>query len=183
MILADDTEVECAELSPRRWYLLQCKPREVFRAAEHLGNQGFMAFVPTLRREVVRRGRRDFVVEPLFPHYCFVLLSDLADNWAPIRSTRGVTKLVRFGDLPLAVPDAVIAALQMREAAEQVGDAEPQALFAPGQRVTISEGPLAGLEAVFASRDGDERVVLFLKILHQQQRVRVPLGHVKPVKD
>lgn len=181
MTAVEDWEIELP--APRRWYLLQCKPREVFRAVEHLANQGFVAFVPTLRREVVRRSKRDTVVEPLFPHYCFVSLSDLADNWAPIRSTRGVTKLVRFGDMPLAVPDVVVAALQAREAAEQAGNIEPQALFSPGQRVTISDGPLAGLEAVFSARDGDERVILLLKILHQQQVVKVPFGHVQLIKD
>jgi len=146
---------------------------------EHLGNQGFTAFVPTLHREAVQRGKRCMVIEPLFPHYCFVLLSDLADNWAPIRSTRGVTRLVRFGDMPLAVPDHVVEALQAREAAVQAGENEPEALFSPGQKVMISEGPLAGLEAVFSARDGDERVILLLKILHQQQSVKVPLGHVR----
>jgi len=168
-----------ADSATRRWYLLQCKPREVFRAAEHLANQGYVAFVPTLSREAIRRGRRETVVEPLFPHYLFVHLSDLADNWAPIRSTRGVTKLVRFGDLPLAVPEAVVAALQAREAAEQAPGATPEALFEPGQRVRINDGPLAGLEAVFSARDGDERVILLLTLLHQQQSVRVPVSQVQ----
>ena len=180
--ISESTEIDWPPAT-RRWYLLQCKPREVFRAAEHLGNQGFTAFVPTLTREVMRRGRRTTLVEPLFPHYCFVFLSDLADNWGPIRSTRGVTKLVRFGEMPLAVPDAVVAALQQREVHQQAGDTEPQALFAPGQRVTIAEGPLAGLDAVFAASDGDERVILLLKILHQQQRVHIPLSHVQALKD
>ncbi len=181
-MIRDDMEVDWPP-APRRWYLLQCKPREVFRAVEHLGNQGYDAFAPTLSREAVRRGKRETVKEPLFPHYCFVLLSDIADNWAPIRSTRGVTKLVRFGDMPLAVPDAVVTALQAREAALQAGDAAPQALFEPGQPVTISAGPLAGLTAVFEARDGDERVILLLKLLHQQQRVHLPVSHVQAVKD
>jgi len=179
MTMTDNRDVG----SSRRWYLLQCKPREVFRAVEQLGNQGFTAFAPTLTREVVRRGKRDLVVEPLFPHYCFISLSDWADNWAPIRSTRGVSRLVRFGELPLAVPEAIVEALQGREAAMQASGAPQEALFVPGQKLLIAEGPLAGLEAVFSARDGDERVILLLKILHQQQSVKVPLGHVRPVID
>lgn len=181
-MIRDDMEVDWPP-PPRCWYLLQCKPREVFRAVGHLHNQGYEAFAPTLSREVVRRGKRETVVEPLFPHYCFVLLSDVADNWAPIRSTRGVTRLVRFGELPLAVPETVMVALQAREAAIQTGITAPQALFEPGQQVTISDGPLAGLEAVFEARDGDERVILLLKLLHQQQRVHLPVAHVQAVKD
>lgn len=181
-LITEHTEVDWPP-PVRRWYLLQCKPREVFRALEHLTNQGYDAFLPTLKREAMRRGKRETLVEPLFPHYCFVLLSDIADNWAPIRSTRGVTKLVRFGDLPLAVPDAVVDALKAREASIQSGHTAPQALFELDQRVAICEGPLAGLNAVFESQDGDERVVLLLTLLHQQQRVHLPINQVRAVKD
>lgn len=167
----------------RQWYVLQCKPREVFRAVEQLANQGYEAFAPSFRREAVRQGKREIVVDPLFPHYCFICLSDVADNWAPIRSTRGVSKLVRFGDLPLALPDGLVEALQVRESALNSPQAQAEALFTPGQTVTITDGPLAGLAAVFDARDGDERVILLLKLLHQQQRVHLPISHVRAVKD
>ncbi|MDP3705972.1 MAG: hypothetical protein Q8R24_08705 [Legionellaceae bacterium] len=32
----------------RKWYLLQCKPRESFRAKIHLTNQGYQCFHPRL---------------------------------------------------------------------------------------------------------------------------------------
>lgn len=160
-------------MTDRCWYLVQCKPRECFRALEHLQNQAFEAFLPTLSREVLRRGKRETVLEPLFPHYLFVRLSDVADNWAPLRSTRGVARVVRFGDTPLSVPDNIVSALQ-----EPV-PTQPQALFEAGDKVQITEGALAGLEAIFAATDGDERVVLLIKLLHQQQTVRVPLSQVR----
>lgn len=160
----------------RRWYLIQCKPREAFRASEHLTRQEFEHFLPVVHREVVRRGRRDVIEEPLFPHYLFVRLSTVADNWAPLRSTRGVAKLVRFGDLPLAVPDDLVAALQEQQ---NQPDAPPEALFQPGDAVTLVEGPLAGLPAVCAERDGERRVVLLLTMLHQLQRVVVDVSQVR----
>ncbi len=160
-------------MTDRCWYLIQCKPRECFRAMEHLQNQAFEAFLPTLSREVLRRGKRETVLEPLFPHYLFVRLSDVADNWAPLRSTRGVARVVRFGDTPLSVPDNIVSALQ-----EPV-PTQPQALFEAGDKVQITEGALSGLEAIFAATDGDERVVLLIKLLHQQQTVRVPLSQVR----
>lgn len=166
----------------RRWYLLQCKPRECDRALENLANQGYEAFLPRLTREVLRRGRREVVREPLFPHYLFVRLSDVADNWAPIRSTRGVAGLVRFGELPLAVPEPVVEALRQREAAT-TGEAGVESLFRPGDRVRIVEGPLAGLEAVLAARDGTERVILLIRLLHQTQEVALPLTQVRPLQD
>lgn len=160
-------------MTDRNWYLVQCKPRECFRALENLQNQAFESFLPTLSREVLRRGKRETVLEPLFPHYLFVRLSDVADNWAPLRSTRGVARVVRFGDTPLSVSDEIVSALQ------SPAPAQPQALFEAGDKVHITEGALAGLEAIFAATDGDERVVLLIKLLHQQQTVRVPLSQVR----
>lgn len=169
----DDSEAS------RRWYVLQCKPRECERAVEQLANQGYQGFVPTIRREILRRGKRTVVVEPLFPHYIFVQLCAKHDNWAPIRSTRGVAKVLRFGELPLAVPDAIVEALQARETRQDAGSENPTALFAIDQKVLINEGPLAGLDAVVAARDGTERVVLLLKLLHQEQRVSMPIQSLK----
>lgn len=166
-----------AETVSRRWYLLQCKPREAFRALEHLGNQGYEAFLPTLRREVMRRGKPAVAVEPLFPHYLFVSLSEVADNWGPLRSTRGVARLVTFGGQPLPVADAIVAGLQAREAKHGMDAAEP--LFRPGQALAITEGALAGLEAVFAASDGAERVVVLLTLMQQQVSVSLPRSIVK----
>lgn len=166
-------------MSERQWYVLQCKPRECLRAVEQLANQNYDAFCPTLAREAVRGGKRLVVVEPLFPHYIFIQLSATDDNWAPIRSTRGVAKVLRFGEMPLAVPEAIVTALQAREAGTDANEQHPTALFTPGQQVQISEGPLAGLNAIVAARDGIERVVLLLKLLHQEQRVTVSVGALK----
>lgn len=165
----------------RRWYLVQCKPREAFRAREHLANQGYETFLPVLRREVVRRCRREVVTEPLFPHYLFVLLSDIADNWAPLRSTRGVARIVRFGELPLAVPDDLVAGLRTRQVEEGRGekDGNVQRLLHVGDRVSIIDGPLAGLDAVCAEADGERRVVLLLTLLHQVQRISVDIAQVR----
>ncbi|MDZ4297733.1 MAG: transcription/translation regulatory transformer protein RfaH [Moraxellaceae bacterium] len=160
-------------MTDRHWYLVQCKPRECFRALDHLKNQAFEAFLPTRSREVVRRGKCQVIEEPLFPHYLFVRLSDVADNWAPLRSTRGVARVVRFGDIPLSVPDDIVSALQ------QPVPAAPQAMYSVGDKVQITQGALAGLDAIFAASDGDERVVLLIKLLHQDQMVKVPLSQVR----
>ncbi|MEO6698568.1 MAG: transcription/translation regulatory transformer protein RfaH [Paraperlucidibaca sp.] len=168
-----------ALLASRHWYVLQCKPRECARAVEQLANQGYQAFLPTLQREAIRKGQRTVLVEPLFPHYVFIQLCAKHDNWAPIRSTRGVAKVLRFGDLPLAVPEAIVTALQAREAGQELGSEPLTELFMPGQVVSVMSGALAGLDAVVAARDGLERVVLLLKLLHQQQRVVVNIDTIQ----
>ncbi|MGB8714695.1 MAG: transcriptional activator RfaH, partial [Onishia taeanensis] len=72
-----------------RWYVIQCKGGESFRAAEHLANQGFDVFHPVLEVQKKRRGKLAWIAEPLFPYYLFIRLDRIASNWRPIRSTRG----------------------------------------------------------------------------------------------
>ena len=95
-----------------RWYVIQCKGGESFRASEHLDNQGYEVFHPVLEVQKRRRGKLVWVAEPLFPHYLFIRLDRLASNWRPIRSTRGVLRLVGFGHEPVAVQDALIETLR-----------------------------------------------------------------------
>lgn len=152
----------------KSWYLIQCKPRQDERAEKNLLCQGYKLYRPRLHVERLVKGVRKEICESLFPGYIFVRLG-LLDNWSPLRSTRGVTKIVGFGDFPLAVNDGLIEQLKLHES-------EPGVLpvFSVGDTVRIKDGPFAELEAVFMAIDGNERVILLLNFLHRQQRIRMP---------
>lgn len=155
------------------WYLIQCKPRQDERAEENLLRQGYTCYRPRHTRERLLRGQRQNVVESLFPGYLFIRLSSL-DNWAPLRSTRGVNRVVSFGNQPLPVDQELIDCLQQRCDA-----VSSEQLFEAGDKVHINHGAFAELEAIFLSMDGNERVVLLMNILHREQKVRVPLSSIR----
>lgn len=98
----------------RRWYAVHCKPREDERAERHLSRQCYAVFRPLVRLRRRRGARMATLIESLFPRYLFVHLDALAENTAPIRSTRGVAGLVSFGKGPAEVPEAVIRELRAR---------------------------------------------------------------------
>ncbi|MHC8387664.1 transcription/translation regulatory transformer protein RfaH [Pseudomonas sp. MDT2-39-1] len=152
------------------WYLVQCKPRQDERAEEHLTRQGYECNRPVCRRERTVRGQRTYLQESLFPGYLFINLPD-ESNWAPLRSTRGVNRVVSFGGKPLAVSQDLITQLQNR-----VENSKPA--FIAGERVQILEGGLGALDAIFMSADGEERVILLVNLLHRQQTVSIPLMNV-----
>lgn len=154
------------------WYLVQCKVRQEERAEENLTRQGYPCLRPTFLRRKTVRGKLQTVAESLFPGYLFIQLSSGA-NWAPLRSTRGVLRVVSFGGTPLPIDDAIIRQLQVRAEQQDVA-----AELAPGQVVRIVDGPFAELEAIFLSMDGDERVVLLLNFLQREQKVRFPLSGI-----
>jgi transcriptional antiterminator RfaH len=153
------------------WYLLQCKPRQDERAHLNLLQQNYVIFHPQLVSERVIRGKRHRVLESLFPGYLFIHLSR-SDNWAPIRSTRGVSRIVEFNHGPATVAEHVIEHLRAR----CIESAEPHTShdLKPGEHLQIIRGPLSPLEGVFISSLGAERVMILLQFLNREQTICVP---------
>ena len=118
--------------------------------------------------------------EPLFPRYLFIRLGqgDSAPSWAPIRSTKGVSRLVSFGVEPAKVADSMVEALRAQEASVQ---AEPERIFKPGQRVRLTEAPFAGIEGIYQMADGERRVMVLIELLSKQVRVRVAPANLRKV--
>lgn len=158
------------------WYLLQCKPRQDERAHLNLIQQNYVIFHPQLTSERVIRGRRQRVLESLFPGYLFIQLSR-TDNWAPIRSTRGISRIVEFNHGPATVAEHVIEHLRER-CVESSASSADEALK-PGEPLQFISGPLSPLEGVFIAPQGAERVMILMQFLNREQSVCVPLNIVE----
>ncbi len=164
----------------RAWYLVYSKLHQERVALENLTRQGYASYVPMMRNRRRRRERRVSVIEPMFPRYLFVRLSDTLDDWGPIRSTRGVMRLVRFGTAAAVVPDTLIETLREREGDDGV-QVLPEHEFKPGERVRICEGAMQGYEAIFSARSGKQRVLLLLEIAGKTARVMLDADGIEPV--
>jgi transcriptional antiterminator RfaH len=162
------------------WYIVHTKPRQEKCALDNLQRQGFQCYLPTLPSEKLRQGVLMVTDEPLFPRYLFIRLGqgDSAPSWAPIHSTKGVSRLVSFGMEPAKVADSLVEALRAQEASVQ---AEPERLFKPGERVRLTEAPFAGIEGIYQMADGERRVMVLIELLSKQVRVRVAPVHLRKV--
>lgn len=160
--------------SESNWYLVHCKPREDERALENLERQGFQCYRPMLAVEQCLGNRKRVADRALFPGYLFIRLDRVRDNWALIRSTRGVIQLVRFGDYPVRVADSVIERIRIR-----LSSVETEPYLKPGELVRIVEGAFSQLEAIFVANDGDLRVILLLNILQTDQALSFPLASIR----
>jgi transcriptional antiterminator RfaH len=158
------------------WYLLQCKPHQDDRAQTNLLRQDYVIFHPQLVNNRIVRGKPQKTLESLFPGYLFIQLSH-DDNWAPIRSTRGVSRIVEFNHGPAVVADHVIDHLRSR--CLELQKTLPAQELQPGQTLQIVRGPLSTLEGVFVSMLGVERVMLLLQFLNREQPVCVPLSDLE----
>ncbi|HPY39465.1 MAG TPA: transcription/translation regulatory transformer protein RfaH [Thiolinea sp.] len=156
----------------RQWYLLTSKPFKDELAEIELNNQGYEVYRPLAQRLRKQRGKLVKKTESLFPRYLFIALSEFTDNWAPIRSTKGVSQFVRFGMQPAIVPTDLILNLKQQELylGERAIDLDR---FHKGDVVTLTEGPFRGLNGVFMSYDGEERAIILLEILHKQTKLAI----------
>jgi transcriptional antiterminator RfaH len=164
-----------------KWHVIHTKVREEFRALENLQNQGFEVFLPTCQVEKKSQGKIKLVLEPLFSRYLFIRLSDVSSNWFPIRSTRGVAQLLRFGQAaePVVIPDPIVEHLK-----ERCSQEEPlHELFQPGEMLEITSGPFKGFFGFFeklqALPDGLSRAMLLVEILGSVQKLQIQLPQLR----
>lgn len=162
------------------WYLVHTKPRQEKCALENLERQGFPCYLPTFSAERLRRGALVAANEVLFPRYLFIRLGlgVSTQSWAPIRSTRGVSRLVNFGSEPAKVSDSLIEALRTQELVLQ-GMHEP--LFKPGERVRLTEAPFADVEGIYQMTDGERRAMVLIEMLSKQVRVQVAPASLRKI--
>lgn len=162
-------------LKENRWYLVQCKPRESFRAETHLINQGYTCFHPTHPVKKKSSGTIKSLITPLFPHYLFVLLSP-ADNWSTIRSTRGVSRLVYFNHTPASLSHPLMA--QLQRLCLKLNEQEAESIFKAGDHVRVTDGCFKELEAIVTATTGEERVILLINLFNRQQQVELSIHDV-----
>lgn len=158
------------------WYLIHTKLKQEKCALQNLEQQGYECYLPVLQAEKLRQGRLTFGDEPLFPRYLFIRLGmgESAKSWSPIRSTKGVSRLVSFGSEPAKVDARLIDLLKSQE---RMGQGSLQRLFTAGEPVQLTDGAFAGIEGIYQMHDGESRVLVLIELLSKPVSLSVsPAG-------
>lgn len=180
MQVITELNIRADNQSAMAWYVIHTKPRQEQRALTNLEQQGYQCYLPILNLEKLSRARMSVVVEPLFPRYLFINLdaSRYGQNWAPIRSTWGVSGLVTFGSSPAKVDTFLINLLRQQE---QELSENPQRLFSHGEQLLIADGPFAGLEAVFQMPSGENRAIVLIKLMGKLAQMKIAPANLRKV--
>ncbi len=157
------------------WLAVRTKPRAEQQAQQHLQEQGFTVFSPTITERKRRNNRWQQVTGALFPGYLFIQVEFGQQDTSVVRSTPGVLNLVRFGQQLVPVPTPVIELLQH---IEQSGGPDTAAKYQPGDRVEITDGPFAGISGVYQQAKGEQRAIMLIEMLGKAQPVAVSVEHL-----
>jgi len=152
------------------WYVVHTKVRQEQTARENLARQGYAVYMPRIKILKRSRGRQQAQQEPMFPRYIFVQPGSDTHSIAPVRSTLGVTSIVRFGQEPAVMRPAVLKSIRDFEARRNEASDQDISPFQPGERVRVADGPLTGLEGLISDVSQD-RVVVLMQLLGQDTRV------------
>jgi transcriptional antiterminator RfaH len=148
----------------KNWYLIKTKSSQEHVAIKNLENQDYSTYCPTFTI------KNKLIV--LFPGYLFIYLDKEKENWSPISSTKGVVNFVRFGLNFAQVPDTVIKFLKSNEIINKEKFINLKRLKS-GDKVQITDGVFKNCVAIFTSSKPQERVVLLMNILGQQQSITI----------
>jgi transcriptional antiterminator RfaH len=146
----------------KSWYLIKTKPQQEAIATQNLTNQNFDVFFP---KAVIKNK-----TTPLFPSYLFIELDDKIQNWTPIHSTKGVSNFVRFGLSFAKVPNQIINLIktQQQQTIEKMIDI---CSHHKGDYLEIQTGVFKGQQAIFQNYNINDRVVVLLNLIGQQQEI------------
>ena len=148
----------------KKWYLIKTKPRQENTAIINLENQEYTTYCP-----IVKINKKN---EVLFSGYIFIYLDKDNDNWSPIRSTKGVINFVRFGLNFAQVPEHIIEYIRVNQANSEE-KLKKLSKFKEGDQVQIIDGVFKNCIAIFKSYKSEERIILLMKILGQQQTINI----------
>jgi transcriptional antiterminator RfaH len=157
--------------APQLWYAVQTHPHAESKAMQNLVRQGFEVYLPRYLKRRRHARRVDVVAAALFPRYLFVAMDHLTLRWRAIRSTIGVTDLVRQGDRPATVTDAIIHDLRTHEDEQGLIRLQRRPLFANGDKVVVVDGVFSTCFGLFEGMKDKDRVSILLELLGRKVRV------------
>jgi len=148
----------------KEWLIAQTKPRAEATALEHLQRQGFVPYLPRIKRTIRHAGKFTTRLEPLFPGYIFIGLTRSSAGWRSVNGTRGVVRILASGDGPHHVDMGFMRELFGSTDAEGVLQ-RPVSDFCEGQKVEISVGPFAGMMAEITTISPKQRINILLQVM------------------
>ena len=152
------------------WLVLNIKPKEGKRAEENLLNQGYEPYFPVLHSSQLSKTKTVIKKQAMFPGYAF-LKSEPNLEIKPVRSTRGVIKIIRFGDKYPVLDNQVIQSFKEVEI-ESINNPNKES-YRIGEFIEILTGPLKDQEAVITATISEQRVEILFSLLNRAHTIQV----------
>ena len=161
-----------------KWLLVYTKAQEEQKAKRNLQNQGFEIFLPLIA--VTRSNQpKSKTLKAMFPRYLFVRINTELDKWNRIKSTRGVSHLVVFGQRVAEIPNQMIVYLKSKADENDIfRQIITRQEFQSGDKLVIEKGVFKNKKATFLAKKSKERVSILLRFVNHLITADIPASDV-----
>ena len=161
-----------------KWFLVYTKAKQEQRAKKNLENQGFQIFLPLIAFAKINQSK-SITLEVMFPRYLFIEINLARDNWVCIKSTRGVSHIVVFGQRFAEIPKQVIDYLKSGADENHIFRQKiMRQEFQKGDELVIEKGVFKDKEATFLSKKSKERVRILLRFVNHLITAEIPVSNI-----
>ena len=177
--LSERESMSTTAINRPHWYAIYTKAKEEERAGSNLQAWGVETFLPRIRELRFNEHSRKGVsfVKHLFPRYIFARF-DASGLLHKVNFTRGVSKVVGFGNGPSPVDDMVIDTIKSQISVE--GFVKSDQHFHCGSAVMIKGGLFEKLQGTVERELKDcDRLVILLSSVSYQGRLMIEKALVK----
>lgn len=164
-----------AEQPERQWWVLYTKARQEKSVARQLLGCRIPFYLPLVRKNLLYRGRKLQSHIPLFAGYVFLFGSE--EERRRSLTTNRISRVLPVPNQAELYRDLS----QVLRIIDSEADLAIEPRLAPGQRVRIRAGSLAGLEGTVVSRQRVSRLVVAVNFLRQGVSVEIDDFLLEPV--
>ena len=168
------------ENRPSNWYLAYTKPRQEEIARVNLDQQGFDSYLPLYKKFKKTEQGPVSVFEPMFPRYIFFRPGKPGQSISTVRSTKGITTIVRFGFEPAVIGEDLLGRIRQLEEDRNHATLLELSKLKAGQTVRLQHTALGDVQGLIQSVSS-KRVSVLLEILGRPAVVQLEHHQVDPV--
>jgi len=148
------------------WFAIHVKRFREAVAASNVAALGLEVFLPIVKLEGLQKMAIKIGSKPLFPSYFFARFNPEI-SLSSVECSGGVLHVIKSGAWPIPIDDSIIQEIQNRVDADGLIPLQHRELK-PGDRVSIEDGPFAGMMGrVETELDDRRRVAILLETLWQ----------------
>ena len=153
------------------WFVATYKINEIKRVETNLLNQSLHYYLPKI---VTKKPNSNAKEEIMFPGYIFINTS--IDKYSTIQYTKGIKKIIRFGETLSYMTDDEIRNINIIEQSSRSHPLVSELKI--GQEVGINEGAFKGNFAKICALPSKERVGVLLHILGSKKSIEISKKHL-----
>jgi transcription antitermination factor NusG len=163
--------------NPTPWKVIYTASRQEKKVALLLERFGIVYYLPLVKKLRLWSDRKKRVEMPLFNGYVFVKPEPgIRDK---VLEIPGVVKYLKYNGADAQVSDNELHLIQKLIATGYNVETAEGGHYKKGDKVTIKQGPLKGIEAeVMKDSDGGEYILLAFETISQVVMVSLPAGYI-----